>query len=175
MMTRRDFRDRSEGGGTKTSRLTLVCPDFRDQVLPFADFRATKKLKRDFCDQCGNQRDPAPQETARPARPNSAFPDFPDGFVDGATFQPRRRRRDQESLPCEQGRDGASFQTNAEAAWLFRPWQIRRDFTDQGGVDTTFHTKAETARPRITSSRPRRRRHDYPDQGSDGATFQTKV
>ena len=66
-------------------------------------------------------------------------------------FIPRQRRRDQESLPRARGRDGAIIQTKAQTARLFRPRCRRRGFPDQGGVDTTFHTKAETARPKITS------------------------
>ena len=57
--------------------------------------------------------------------------------------------------------------------------------TREGGDDTTkniflatkniFHIKAETTRPKISSSRLRRRRCYFSDQGGDGATFQTNT
>ena len=46
MMIRRDYRDRSGGGATKTSRLIFGFPDSRDQELPFPDFRNRKTKAR---------------------------------------------------------------------------------------------------------------------------------
>ena len=47
---------------------------------------------------------------------------------------PRRRRRD---FP-DQGGDGATFQTNAETARLFRPMRRRCDFSDRAGDGATM-------------------------------------
>ena len=72
----------------------------------------------------------------------------------------------------DQGVKCATFHTMAEMARLIRPRLRRRKFPDIGGYfpdhdgyGAIFHTKAETARPRM------RRR----DQGGDGAVFQIKV
>ena len=104
-------------------------------------------------------------ETARLFRPRQRRRNFSDRCRDGSTkiiflatevdtvrlSRPRRRRPD---FP-DQSRDG----------WLFRPRRRRRN----------FQTEAETARPRLQSSRLRWIRCDFPDQSGDGMTFQTKA
>ena len=60
---RRDFRDRSGGGATKTSPLIFGMSDSRDQKLPFPDFRDRKTQAR-FPRPRRIRRDPAAQEMA---------------------------------------------------------------------------------------------------------------
>ena len=108
-------------------------------------------------------------DTARPFIPGWRRSDFPD-----------------------QGRVGAFFQNKMEIPRFSRPRQIRRDqesilapavdFSDksgdcphQGGYGANFQTRAERARQRKKSSRPRWIRRDFSYQGGDGMTFQTKA
>ena len=80
-MIRRDFRDRSGGGATRTSRDSyLVCQDSRDQDLPFPDFRDQKtRIRRGYGAtlRLRKRRDWRYQ----------TFPNFPDRDGDGAIFQ----------------------------------------------------------------------------------------
>ena len=115
---------------------------------------------------------------------------------DGATSQTRWRRRNF----SEQGKDGATFQTKAEAArlrknssetnretaqfslprrgrlrWirqLSRSREFRRGFSDQGGGGATkkYFLAIEVYTTRLL--RPARRLRDFPDQRGEGATFQ---
>ena len=103
---------------------------------------------------------------------------FPYQGGDGATFQteaetvltrnnslrPWWMRSDlsNQSGDCpHQGGYGAIFQTTEKVRSRInfpRPRRRRQDFPDEGGDGASFQTNAETAQPRINSSRPRRRR-----------------
>ena len=75
----------------------------------------------------------------------------------------RRRRRRGFS---DQGRDGATRKQFLRPCWTRREFSNQSgDSPDYGAYGATFQNKAETARPRINSSRPRWRR----------ITFQTKA
>ena len=160
-------------------------------------------------------------EAARLSRSEWRRQDFPDQGGDGATFQtevgygatlairdataqtmvhaarlsrPRRRWRDQESIPRNKGGNDATFETKAETAQHYRPRWRRRDFLDQHGDGATFKkgfqgfrdqggygATQETAR--LKKQRREQPGHwdqkvpfqDFRDQGGDGATFQTKA
>ena len=63
-----------------------------------------------------------------------------------------------------------------------RDWPSQRDqkvhfqdFRDRVGDGATFQIEAETARPKIISSRSQWKRRDFRVQSGDGATFQTKA
>ena len=110
---------------------------------------------------------------------------------DGATFQTEVETAQQKKFFATVVEGGATLpirlktaQTTVHMARLSRTRRKPRDFpdrgrddafSDQGGEGATFRTIAETARPRINSSRPRRRRRDFPNQSGDGATFQTRT
>ena len=210
-------------------------PDFRDHG-GYGATQETARLKKKRRDQEFIPRDQGGDsatfqtkaETARLSRPTRRWrfsglsrprwrrPDFRDHGGYGATQETARlkKKSDQEFIPRDQGGDGATFQTEVETAQqkkffatvveggatlpirlktaqttvhmarLSRTRRKPRDFpdrgrddafSDQGGEGATFRTIAETARPRINSSRPRRRRRDFPNQSGDGATFQTRT
>ena len=132
----------------------LVCPDSRDQDLPFTDFSDQKTLAR-LLRPRRIRRDPAAQVTARPALPSSAFStrSRPDG--DGATF----------TTKVDTARPAWSGRPKIAPSRFSRPRCRLRDFLDRGATKNQFlTTKAETARPRPNSLRPRRRRRNFPDQ-----------
>ena len=72
MMIRRDFRDRSGGGATKTSRLAFGVSRLSPQDLPFPDF-CDRKTQARLSRLRWIRRDAADQETARPALRRSAI------------------------------------------------------------------------------------------------------
>ena len=121
-----------------------------------------------------------PDFLTRLSRPRRRRSNFPHKSGIGPTFQtkavaahisrPRRRRRDQETVPRDHGGDGATFQTKANAArfsWpmgdgaTFRPKGTWRDFSVQSSCGATFQTRGHAAR--------------LSRQGGSGATFQIKA
>ena len=142
-MIRRDYRDRSEGGAIKTSRLIFGMSRLSRPRVAISRLSRQRLIRRD----------PAAQETASPARPNLAI---------SRLSRPRWRRRD---FPDQHGdrvfkkKFSRAFSTEVETARLSRPWWIPRD-SGNGATKKctfkTFATKVETTR----LSRPRRRRRD---------------
>ena len=104
--------------------------------------------------------------TARFSIPGWRRPDFPIQDGVGAFFQakmemprlfrPRRRRRNQESIPCARGGYGATLAirvqmalTKVDTARISRPGRRGRNQENiprnRGGNSATLHTRVETA------------------------------
>ena len=107
--------------------------------------------------------------------------------------RPRRRRPDQESIPCAHGGYSATLAIRMEMAHtkvntvrISRPGRRGRDQEnipcDRGGYGATLairvemaHTKVDTARISRPSRRRRNEESNSRDQGGDAASFQTKA
>ena len=158
MMIRRDYRDRSGGGATKTSRHIIGI------------YRKTKARLSRPCGS-GNGVTGATKlsnfQTFAPKMDTARLRSRRDSKSNGATglgpnspfskiLRPRWRQGD---FPDRGGDCATKNQFIAkvvEAAWFLRSEWRRRDVLDQGGDSATFQIKAETA----WLSRPRRRRRD---------------
>ena len=173
----RDFPDHRGDGATKNQFLATKAETTR--------LSRSKPRLRDFSDQDGDGAIfQTEAETAQFFRPRRRRHDFSDQDGDGATFQTKAERarlsshrRDSAtknqflatkaettrlSRPSRRRRDKNQFlATKAETTRLSRLKRRRRDFSDQDRDGAFFQTKAERARPRINSLRPRRRRRDF--------------
>ena len=164
MWRRRDFSD--QGGDRATFQIKAET----------ARLSRLRRRRRNFPEQGGDGAIfQTKAETARLSRLKRRRRNFPDQGEDGATFQnnaetaqffkPRRRRRD---FPhkAEMARLSRTMRRRRDQKSIPR---------NQGGDGATFQNNPETARPKINSSRPKRRRCDFPDHGADRATSQTKA
>ena len=173
----------------------LVCPDFRDQVLPFPDFCARKTnptfaTTADTARHCssGNGATGATDATKlshfQTFQTNMEMVRLKKVFRVPATdletprlSRPRWIRRDSEN--------GATQKAKARPAWSVRPkitisrlsrpkWR-RPDFQDRGGYGATKNQLFATVVEAAQLSRSEWRKREFPDQGWDGATFQNKA
>ena len=157
MIIRRDYRDRSGGGATKTSRLIFGMSRLSRPRVAISrlsrpkNYGATFATEADTARPCGSN-----LAISRLSRPRWQWRDFPDQRGDGATLKKNFR----------------AFLTEVERARLSRPWWIRRD-SGNGATQKATARPAGPARPKSALSRlspPRWRRRDFPDRGGDGAT-----
>ena len=179
---RRDFHDQGGYGATQeTARLQRQRRDRlgqRDKNVHFQDFRhrsgdgtslqteaaETARLFRPRWIRRDSGNGATPKATARPAwpaRPKCAL----------SRLSPPKWRR--HVFADRSGGDGATFQTKAERARLFRPMRRRRDFPDGGGDGATKIIFLANEVDTVRLSIPMWRRRDFSDQGGEGYTFQT--
>ena len=183
IMIRRDFRDRSGGGATKTSLLIFAMSRLSRTRVAISRLSRLKNSGATFATEADTARPCGSGNGVTGAIKLSYFQTF-QTKMETQFFRPTWRRRDFKkkiaglSRPIGRRRDFrdqggyiATQKATARPAWPARPEMALSSFSRRSGSGATFAFRVEAVR----LSRLRRRRRDFPDQGGDSATFQTKT